>query len=79
LVRAAGTAARAAVVVFVAGVAALTTVLAVVFAGDVAAAVAVVGSMALMAMPVPSAVATPILSEAASARPRGAAWGRRLR
>ena len=50
-----------------------------VLAGDVAAAVAVVGSMALMAMPVPSAVATPILSEAASARPRGAAWGRRLR
>jgi hypothetical protein len=37
------------------------------------------GITALMAMPVPSAVATPMLSEAAIARPRGAACGRRPR
>jgi hypothetical protein len=37
------------------------------------------GIIALMAMPVPSAVATPMLSEAAIARPRGAACGRRPR
>lgn len=39
----------------------------------------VAGMAALMAMLVPSAVATPMLSEAANARPRGAAWGRRPR
>lgn len=42
-------------------------------------AVALVGMTALMAIPVPRAVATPMLSEAARARPRGAACGRRLR
>ena len=44
-----------------------------------AGAALVAGIAALMAMPVTSAVATPMLSEAASARPRGAAWGRRPR
>ena len=42
-------------------------------------AVALVGMTALFAIPVPRAVATPMLSEAARARPRGAACGRRLR
>ncbi len=42
-------------------------------------AVALVGMTALIAIPVPRAVATPMLSEAARARPRGAACGRRLR
>lgn len=43
------------------------------------AALALAGITALIAMPVPRAVATPRLSEATSARPRGAACGRRPR
>jgi hypothetical protein len=44
-----------------------------------AVVIAVAGSAALMAMPVPRAVATPMLSDAAIARPRGAVWVRRRR
>ena len=43
------------------------------------AELALAGIAALMAMPVTNAVATPMLSEATSARPRGAACGRRPR
>lgn len=67
-----------AVVLFVAAAPDEPAVVAVVaVAPDAFAAVA--GSIALMAMPVLSAVATPMLSDAAIARPRGAAWGRRRR
>jgi hypothetical protein len=46
---------------------------------DAGAAVLVAGTTALIAIPAPTAVATPMLSDAARARPRGAAWGRRRR